>query len=186
MLSGVKKGKEWYSFLHLLLNLSQVQELFTMFDWFKHKCKNKIRYIIPDWDRTYFLTARQKNSIKIKKEMMIHIPLSLSQSSSLWRTCGNTTETTCAAAARKYVSKILCKSQRALHIPKCSTTRALDFCDHVVSMSNNIFAMDVASILHAEDRFFSALHKILFVTKWCLETKHSLLYNVWLLSNNST
>jgi hypothetical protein len=32
-------------------------------------------------------------------------------------------------------------------------------------MSNNIFAMDVASILHAEDRFFSALHKILFVTK---------------------
>jgi hypothetical protein len=28
-------------------------------------------------------------------------------------------------------------------------------------MSNNIIAMDVANILHAEDRFFSALHKIL-------------------------
>jgi len=45
-------------------------------------------------------------------------------------------------------------------------------------MSNNIIAMDVANILHAEDRFFSALHKILFVTKRCLETKHSLLYDV--------
>jgi hypothetical protein len=32
--------------------------------------------------------------------------------------------------------------------------------------------MDVANILHAEDRFFSALHKILFLTKQCLETKH--------------
>jgi len=93
--------------------------------------------------------------------MMIHIPLFLCQSRSLWRTCCNTTETTCAAAARKYVSKILCKSQRVLHIPKCSTTRALDLCYHVVSMSNNIFTMDVANILHAEDRFFSALHKIL-------------------------
>jgi hypothetical protein len=28
-------------------------------------------------------------------------------------------------------------------------------------MSNNIFAMDIANILHAEDGFFSALHKIL-------------------------
>jgi len=60
--------------------------------------------------------------------MMIHIPLFLRQSRSLWRTCCNTTETTFAAAARKYVSKIQCKSQRAQHIPKCSTTRALDFC----------------------------------------------------------
>ena len=69
---------------------------------------------------------------------------------------------------------------------KCSTTRALDFCYNVVSMSNNIFAMDLANILHAEDRFFSVLHKNSFVTRRCLETKHSLLYNVWWLSTLQT
>jgi hypothetical protein len=65
-----------------------------------------------------------------------------------------TTATTCAADARKYISKILCKPQRAQHTPKCSTTRALDFCHHVVCMSNNTFVMNITNILHAEDRFF--------------------------------
>ena len=58
-----KKGKEWYSFLNARLNLMQVQELFTMFI----DSKMRVRYIIPDWDCTYLMTARQKNSIKIKK-----------------------------------------------------------------------------------------------------------------------
>ena len=33
------------------------------------------------------------------------------------------------------------------------------FIYHVVSMSNNIFAMDLANILHAEDRFFCSAQK---------------------------
>jgi hypothetical protein len=156
-------------------------KVLTMFDWFKHE--SKVHF--PRLGLYAFLTTSQKNSIKIKKGNDDTHSFLL-QSISLWRNSGHTTETTCAAAARKYVSKILCESQRAQHIQQCSTTRALDFCYRVVSMSNNIIAMDVANILHAEDRFFSALHKILFVTKRCLETKHSLLYDVWLLSNNST
>ncbi len=107
--------------------------------------------------------------------MMIHIPLFLRQSRSLWRTCCNTTETTCAAAACKYVSKILCKSQKVLHIPKCSTTRALDLCYHVVSMSNNNLQWTLQTYCMQKIDFSPHCIKF-FVTKRCLETKHSLLY----------
>ena len=41
--------------------------------------------------------------------------------------------------------------------------------ERVFHLSKNIFAMDLANILHAEDRFFSALHKNSFVTRRCLE-----------------
>ena len=98
--------------------LDSSPKVFTMFDWFKHENKNKTRYIIPDWDCTHFWQLVEKNSIKIKKEMMIYIPVCLSQSRSLWRTSGNTTATTCAADAHKYIAKILCKPQRAQHTPK--------------------------------------------------------------------
>ncbi len=72
-----------------------------------------------------------------------------------------TTATTCAADAHKYISKILCKPQRAQHTPKCSTTRALDFCNNVVCVSNNTFATHIANISMQRIDFF--LHCTKFV-----------------------
>ena len=57
--------------------------------------------------------------------------------------------------------------------------------ERVFHLSKNIFAMDLANILHAEDRFFCSAQKF-FCYQTMFGTKHSLLYDVWLLSNNST
>jgi hypothetical protein len=43
--------------------------------------------------------------------------------------------------------------------------------------SRNIFAMDLANILHAEDRFFCCAQKF-FCYQTMFGTKHSLLYDV--------
>jgi hypothetical protein len=52
-------------------------------------------------------------------------------------------------------------AESAAHPKNAQPLELWIFFYHVVSMSNNIFAMNLANILHAEDRFFLLCTNIL-------------------------
>ena len=107
----------------------------------------------------------QKNSIKIKKGnddlhsfILIAKYITLKEITAIYNTTGNHLHSGCLQV---HLQKHL-QSQKAPQIPKCSTTRALDFCHRVVSTSNNTFAMDIAKILHAAALiFFRSAQKLI-------------------------
>jgi len=163
-------------------------------------------YIVQALECTPFWLIVKRNSMRRykKRKWWFSFLYFLAQSGSLWKKSlllSIALVTTCVADARKYSSKIICKQQRAQHIPKCST-RVLAFmspcCKHEQqccqygifldtekSTNNNISAMDIATCTQ-KHRFVFCSAQILFCNQTMFGNKHSLFCDVWLLSNNST